>query len=616
MSRTLLRRLIPCILVLAGLGGQASGRESSAGFSLPEPGSYQLPVIGLAGEGEVVTPQGQATTLHQLMGDRVVLLSFIYATCSDERGCPLATRVLQRVARQIEQDSELRDGLRLLTLSFDPVHDTPTRLQQYARRFGGLSDHWQFLTTGDERRLQPILTAYQQRVEKMKDGSFSHLLRVYLIDRDRRIRNIYSADMLDPDLLLTDVKTLLHPGLAAKPARPVDPGGFRRPGDDRTAYEGSDFRSHSAALSERRGQAAALFDLARQAPLGLPPVPVPADSPLTPERIGLGRKLFYDRRLSFNDTVSCALCHIPEQGFSSNEMATATGMEGRSVRRNSPTLFNVGHARLLFHDGRENRLEQQVWGPLLASNEMANPSVGYVVEKLGTLPDYAGLFEQAFGRGPGMETIGMALASYQRTLNAADSPFDRWYFGKQSAALDPAARRGFRLFTGKAGCSRCHRIEPDYALFTDHLRHNTGTGYLETLQPDQTPKTLQVGPGLSIAIRPEALQGLRLEHPADLGYYEISRNPADRWVYKTPSLRNVALTAPYMHNGVFRTLEAVVDFYDQGGIANPNRSPLLAPLKLSSQERQALVAFLKSLTAPGVDVLVSDAFAAAIGDHH
>lgn len=109
---------------------------------------------------------------------------------------------------------------------------------------------------------------------------------------------------------------------------------------------------------------------------------------------------------------------------------------------------------------------------------------------------------------------------------------------------------------------------------------------------------------------------MRLEHPSDLGYYEISRNPADRWVYKTPSLRNVALTAPYMHNGVFRTLEAVVDFYDQGGIANPNRSPLLAPLKLSSQERQALVAFLKSLTAPGVDVLVSDAFAAAIGDHH
>ena len=129
------------------------------------------------------------------------------------------------------------------------------------------------------------------------------------------------------------------------------------------------------------------------------------------------------------------MCHIPEQGFSNNEMRTAVGVEGRSVRRNAPSLYNVGYAKLLFHDGRENSLEQQVWGPLLAHNEMANPSIGYVLDKIKHSADYRGLFEKAFHKPAGMETLGQALASYQRTLNSADSPFDRWYYGKQAQAL-------------------------------------------------------------------------------------------------------------------------------------------------------------------------------------
>ena len=187
---------------------------------------------------------------------------------------------------------------------------------------------------------------------------------------------------------------------------------------------------------------AAVFDLqalTRTAapPLGLPPVPVPDDNPLTAAKIRLGRKLFFDRRLSRNNTMSCAMCHVPEQAFTVNELAQAVGIEGRNLRRNAPTLLNVAYMETQFHDGRETSLETQVISPLLAHNEMANPSMGYLVQKLHRLEEYADLFVQAFQRGPSVETIGQALASYERTLLAAHSPFDRWYYGQQHEALSP-----------------------------------------------------------------------------------------------------------------------------------------------------------------------------------
>jgi cytochrome c peroxidase len=295
-------------------------------------------------------------------------------------------------------------------------------------------------------------------------------------------------------------------------------------------------------------------------------------------------------------------------------MRTAVGIEGRSVRRNSPSLYNVGYAQLLFHDGRENSLEQQVWGPLLAHNEMANPSIGYVVDKIRNNADYRGLFEKAFNKGPNMETIGEALASYQRTLNSADSPFDRWYYGNQNQVVSDDAKRGFALFDGKAACSTCHRIGKKSAIFTDQKRHNTGIGYAESMQKTPDKQRVQVAPGVFIDVDRQNLKGLNAENPNDLGYYEISQNPADRWAYKTPSLRNVALTAPYMHNGSLANLEDVVRFYNQGGIANENLSPLVKPLKLSDAEVNDLVAFLKALTGSNVDALVSDAFSAPVGD--
>jgi cytochrome c peroxidase len=309
------------------------------------------------------------------------------------------------------------------------------------------------------------------------------------------------------------------------------------------------------------------------------------------------------------------MCHIPEQGFTNNELATAVGIEGRTVRRNAPTIYNVVYLERLFHDGRETRLEHQVWNPLLARNEMGNPSIGTVVEKIRAAPDYAGLFESAFpGRGLAMETIGMAIASYERTLVSGDSPFDRWHYGKDASAVVEVVKRGFQLFTGKAGCSACHTVGPDAALFTDGAFHNTGIGYALSMAKDPGPMRILVAPGRYLMVDRALVAEVGERRPSDLGLYEITQDPADRWKYRTPSLRNVALTAPYMHDGSFATLGDVVSFYDRGGTPNEVLDPLIRPLGLRAEEREELESFLEALTGSDVDRLVSDAFAAPIGD--
>ncbi len=418
------------------------------------------------------------------------------------------------------------------------------------------------------------------------------------------------------------VKTLMAQEREQARARAVasalaqpSPASLSQPGDDKRGYESDGYRTRSLSLEQRRGEPADLLAIAEHPPLGLPPVPVPADNPLTREKIELGRRLFYDRRLSLNDTFSCAMCHVPEQGFTSNELAMAVGIEGRSVRRNSPTIYNAAYAAMLFHDGREQTLEQQVWGPLLANNEMGNPSVGRVLEKIRGIADYRGRFEAAFdGKGVSMETLGMALASYERTLISGDSPFDRWYFGGDPAALSAQAQRGFELFTGKAGCVACHRIGENHALFSDDGLHNTGLGYRESmgLRPETQP--VLVAPGVSFQVDRAIIEQVGEKPPTDVGRYEVTQNPHDRWKYKTPSLRNVGLTAPYMHNGAFATLREVVDFYDAGGVPNELLDPLIRPLHLGETEKADLIAFLESLTGSNVDTLVADAFAAPVGD--
>lgn len=351
-------------------------------------------------------------------------------------------------------------------------------------------------------------------------------------------------------------------------------------------------------------------------PLGLPPVTIPEDNPPTTERIALGRKLFFDRRLSHNNTMSCGMCHVPEQGFTNTELATPIGVSGRSLRRNAPTVLNAAYLKSIFHDGRDTRLETQVIGPLVARNELGNPSIGYVIAKIAGLADYDGLFETAFGGGPTIGHLGKALAGWQRSLLAADSPFDRWRYGGQKNALTPFQIRGFALFTGEARCAACHHIGETHAVLTDHAFHDTGIGF-QADQARQQPEgkiSVEIAPGVFAKIDRTLAMSVGVPREADLGRYEVSLDPQDRWRFRTPSLRNVALTAPYMHDGSLRSLESVVRFYDRGGVPHEGLDPLIRPLGLSDDDIEALVAFLESLTAGNIAELVADARSSAVGN--
>jgi cytochrome c peroxidase len=337
---------------------------------------------------------------------------------------------------------------------------------------------------------------------------------------------------------------------------------------------------------------------AAAAPLGLPPLEIDA----SPGQIELGRKLFLDRRLSHNGTMSCAMCHVPEQGFTSNELQTPIGVEGRSLRRNSPTLLNVAHVPHLFHDGRETGLETQALAPLIARDEMANHSLGMVLARIEGLPDYAGMFEAAFGAGPSLDRLGQALAAFQRTLLAANSRFDRWRYGGEAEALSEQQVRGFELFTGRAGCVSCHTIAEDHALLTDNGFHDTGIGHARA-RGDEGPVPVMLAPGVVVPVARSVLATIGDPPAPDSGRLEVTGRPEDLWRYRTPSLRNVALTAPYMHDGSLPTLEAVVRWYDEGGAPSPGLDARIRPLGLDDDEVDAIVAFLESLTGDNVQAL-------------
>ena len=332
----------------------------------------------------------------------------------------------------------------------------------------------------------------------------------------------------------------------------------------------------------------------RTTPLGLPPLPVQTDEPSV---AALGKKLFFERRLSINDTMSCGMCHIEAQAFTSNEIATSVGMEGKSLRRNAPSLFNVAYEKQLFRDGRENSLETQAWSPILAHDEIAAPSVGWALAKLRTLPEYPALFEETFpGRGITMDTLGAAVAAYERTLLSGNSRFDRWRFGGEAGALSANERHGFELFTGKAGCSSCHQLGADSALFTDGKFHDTGRGYATTMGLEPESFDVRLAAGDITRQHRKDVESFTSPTANDLGRFEVTRDPKDRWAFKTPSLRNVAQTRPYMHDGSLGSLKDVVDYYDKGGDYSPNKSELIKPLHLSEEEKRDLVSFLESLT--------------------
>ncbi len=348
-------------------------------------------------------------------------------------------------------------------------------------------------------------------------------------------------------------------------------------GDPRVGYDSSDYTTDSRQITELSGRAADLVALVDRPPLGLPPLALPR--PITADSVSLGRRLFFDRRLSFNGTLSCAMCHIPEQGFTQHELTTPAGIEGRVVKRNASALYNVAYRKILFFDGREDTLEQQVWSPLLAVNEMGNPSIGVVLRRLNETTDYEATFIDVFGTGINVLTLGMALADYQRGLISADSPFDRWYFSGMSDAVGDSAKRGFELFVDK-DCSACHQLENGFAHFTDDDFHDTGLGFDVAMKGPQQTTRMQIAPGVIIDIESDALP----PNPNDLGRYEITGKPEDRWKFRTPSLRNVAITAPYMHDGSLARLRDVLNFYNAGGVPHDEQDERVRPLGLTEQQ--------------------------------
>ena len=382
--------------------------------------------------------------------------------------------------------------------------------------------------------------------------------------------------------------------------------------DSRVGYESVSYVTDSKVVIQTLGARQPLYELSANPPLGLPPV----TSELDPAEIDLGRELFFDRRLSKNETLSCAMCHIPEQGFTQNELATPVGHLGKGVRRNVPSLYNVAFTEDLFLDGREQSLEAQIWSPLLAENEMANESREAVLEKLALNTRYSARFAKTFDEGLTGRTLGRALAAYQRALLSGDSLFDRWYFGGVGAAglgsgavgYPTLAATGFALFRDK-GCASCHQFNDTAALFTDGQFHNTGTGYRRAGRALRPP-SVQLAPGVFVVPTVDT----ETETFTDDGRFEVTGREADKWRYRTPSLRNVALTGPYMHDGSIATLEGVVAFYAEGGGGDPAQDPRIRPVQLTQSDQEALVAFLRTLTSNHVDALVSDARSVTIGE--
>ena len=311
-------------------------------------------------------------------------------------------------------------------------------------------------------------------------------------------------------------------------------------------------------------------------PLHLPPlagldllVPVPDDNPLTAAAVALGERLFFDPRLSADGTIRCASCHQPERAFS-DSTSVSRGVYGRRGERNAPALINRAYGRAFFWDGRAPTLEQQVLHPIQDSVEMGQP-LPALMRRLRGDGSYRSAFARAFGGASAIDssTLSRALASYVRTLRSGNAPVDRWRDG-DTAALTPSAQRGLLLFIGSANCVSCHVG----SNFTDEQFHNTGV----------------------------SARTARYATAEDPGRARVTGRARDAGAFKTPTLRDVARTGPYMHDGSLATLEDVVAFYDSGGRANPSLDAEIRPLHLTLEQRRDVTAFLVALTgAPSGD---------------
>lgn len=305
-------------------------------------------------------------------------------------------------------------------------------------------------------------------------------------------------------------------------------------------------------------------DYTLKLPFGLDPsgAVIPEDNPLTKEKIELGRLLFFDKRLSKDNTIACASCHMPQFAFTDGK-PVSTGIKGQKGGRSAPAALNRLFSTAQFWDGRAATLEEQSVGPFINPVEHGFANHDEMIAKMKKIPGYRKLFKEVFGTDITIEGVGKAIASFQRTILSGSSPADRFDLGGDQNAISPEAQKGLELFRGKARCTRCH----SGFNFTDEKFHNLGIGWDTGM--------------------------------VDLGRYMVTKNPADIGAFKTPTLREIARSAPYMHDGRFKTLEEVVNFYNQGGVKNPYQDELIIPLNLTEEEKRQLVAYLRTLNGEG-----------------
>ena len=305
-------------------------------------------------------------------------------------------------------------------------------------------------------------------------------------------------------------------------------------------------------------------------PAGLLPIPWPADNPYSAAKVDLGKLLYFDKRLSADNTVSCASCHAPDHGFTDNQ-PVSTGIHGQKGGRSAPTSINRAYSLAQFWDGRAGSLEDQAKGPIENPIEMGETHAT-VVAKIGAIPGYRDLFQRAFGAPEvNIDKIAKAIATFERTLLSGNAPYDQYKAGKKKA-LSAAQVRGMDVYLNKAKCDQCH----EGVNFTSNSYANLGVG------ADQaTP---------------------------DVGRFAVTQDAADWGRFKTPTLRDISKSAPYMHDGSLKTLEEVVEFYDKGGTPNRNLDERLKKLNLTAEQKKDLVEFLKALEGTSLKVAEPSTF--------
>lgn len=318
----------------------------------------------------------------------------------------------------------------------------------------------------------------------------------------------------------------------------------------------------------------------------------PADGTVTRERVELGKKLYFDTRLSSTGTVSCATCHDVTRGFT-DQRPVSEGIEGKLGRRNAPTTANAALLVPQFLDGRSATLDDQARQPILNPVEMGRQSGDEVVTALAAIPEYPPLFRAAFGRDVNYQDVGHAIAAFERTLIFLDAPYDRFVAG-DARALSDQEQRGLALFEGKARCATCHPLNPKNPIGSDMKFHNIG---VSARHQNFEALAIQALAALQKNASEQELDRLALSTDlSELGRFMVSRKYRDIGAFKTSQLRNVGLTRPYMHDGSLRTLWDVMDHYNKGGEANAYLDGGIEALALGESDIDDLIAFLFALT--------------------